>query len=439
MRMEPTGEQPQGDNSWSRIRARQRRERVQMGTSQRSRRRVRLESLEPESLELRQLLAALPAPLKPSELQNLYDPATLSYPFAGIQNVYSPTVTVGTTVSGQRMTINSGEASTNVSSPVLSVDPLNPDHQVVVAQLNNVPLFGSTTARPVRTIGYVTQNGGQSWSQLSLPGPLSDPTVTTAPIPNLYVQDVSVSFDRSGNIHVVQSQTNNPVGYGNAGYLQYRKYDSSGAILLGGPSSFASNIYSWNRAITTPVDQSLQPAFIKPFIAVDSNPSTFTDPVTGQTQNDANSGNVYIGFVEQTPPVSGAPTPPLVIHAVASLNGGASFFSSPLSITTVATVATVQTHDGATQTSMPRISMAVGPGGNTNPGAVTFVWDDYTSASGSTTNQSSIRAATFAASNVAQGGLSTVRAAQTIASSTLAGANSAGQYPLGTKIGRAHV
>ncbi|MCY2932547.1 MAG: hypothetical protein NT172_00140 [Planctomycetota bacterium] len=124
-----------------------------MGTSQRSRRRVRLESLEPESLELRQLLAALPAPLKPSELQNLYDPATLSYPFAGIQNVYSPTVTVGTTVSGQRMTINSGEASTNVSSPVLSVDPLNPDHQVVVAQLNNVPLFGSTTARPVRTIG----------------------------------------------------------------------------------------------------------------------------------------------------------------------------------------------------------------------------------------------------------------------------------------------
>ena len=434
MRMEPTGEQPQGDNSWSRIRARQRRERVQMGTSQRSRRRVRLESLEPESLELRQLLAALPAPLKPSELQNLYDPATLSYPFAGIQNVYSPTVTVGTTVSGQRMTINSGEASTNVSSPVLSVDPLNPDHQVVVAQLNNVPLFGSTTARPVRTIGYVTQNGGQSWSQLSLPGPLSDPTVTTAPIPNLYVQDVSVSFDRSGNIHVVQSQTNNPVGYGNAGYLQYRKYDSSGAILLGGPSSFASNIYSWNRAITTPVDQSLQPAFIKPFIAVDSNPSTFTDPVTGQTQNDANSGNVYIGFVEQTPPVSGAPTPPLVIHAVASLNGGASFFSSPLSITTVATVATVQTHDGATQTSMPRITMAVGPGGNTNPGAVTFVWDDYTSASGSTTNQSSIRAATFAASNVAQGGLSTVRAAQTIASSTLAGANSAGQYPLGTNI-----
>jgi len=107
----------------------------------------------------------LPAPLKPSELQNLFDPNSGTFPFAGEQNVYSPTVTVGATVSNQQMSINSGEASTNVSSPILSVDPLNPDHQVVVAQLNNVPLFGSTTQRAVRTIGYVTQNGGQTWTQ----------------------------------------------------------------------------------------------------------------------------------------------------------------------------------------------------------------------------------------------------------------------------------
>lgn len=433
MRLEPNGEKPQGGQGWTRIRARERRERIQIKESQRTRRRVSLESLQPEALEERQLLATLPAPLKPSELQNMFDPNTGTYPFAGIQNVYSPTALIGSTVrNGTAITIANGEASTNVSSPILSVDPLNPDHQVVVAQLNQVPLFGSPTARPVRTIGYVTQNGGTSWTPLNLPGPQSDPTVTSAPIPNLYVQDISVAFDRSGNIHVVQSQTNNPTGYGNAGYLQYRKFDPAGNILLGGATSAAANIYSWNRTITTP-DQSQQPSWIKPYIAVDSNPTTFTDPVTGQTQNDPNSGAVYIGFVQQIPGTA-APLPALQIRAITSLDGGASFFTTPPTTTNNQLIGTLATHDGATQTSMPRISMAVGPGGGLTPGSVTFVWDDYTSATGSNTNQSTIRAATYAPSALSVTGLAVVRPAALIARSSLAGANAAGQYPLGTNI-----
>ena len=444
MRLEPNGEKPQGGQGWTRIRARERRERIQIKESQRTRRRVSLESLQPESLEERQLLATLPAPLKPSELQNMFDPNTGSYPFKGVQNVYSPTINVGsavnaagnvgTYISGQSLSVNSGEASTNVSSPVLSVNPLNPDHQVVVAQLNNVPIFGSTVVRPIRTVGFVTQNGGTTWTPLNLPQPLSDPTVTSAPIPNLYVQDISVAFDRAGNIHVVQSQTNNPTGYGNGGYLQYRKLSSDGLTVLAGTGN--ASIYNWNRTITTP-DQSLQSAWIKPFITVNTNPLTFTDPVTGANQDDPNSGAVYIGFIQQTPGTA-TPFPALQIRAIVSprgtdpVSGGASFFTTPPTTTTALTLGTLNSGDGTTQNFLTRISAAINPGGGANPGAATFVWDNYQPPAGP--NVSQIVVATVIADATQATGLRTVSASRIVARSSLAGANPAGQYPLGTNI-----
>ena len=220
MRLEPMGEKPQGEQGWSRIRARERRERVQSSASQRTRRRVRLESLQPESLELRQLLATLPAPLKPSQLQNLYDPTTDSYPFQGQQNVYSPTVTIG--AASGIVNTNSQLGQTQVtSSPILSVNPLNPDHQVVVAQINNKSGLGPGE-QPIQTIGYVTTNGGTSWTQLNLPAARFDPTqLTASPIPDLYVQDISAAIDRNGNIYILQTQINSA---GSAGYQELAKY-----------------------------------------------------------------------------------------------------------------------------------------------------------------------------------------------------------------------
>jgi hypothetical protein len=377
---------------------------------------VRLESLQAESLELRQLMAVLPAPLKPSELQRLYDPNLDDYPFAGIENIYSPTATIsGGVVTGQNGFRERGEPSTNVSSPILSVNPLNPNHQVVVAQLNNFPLFGSTIASAVRVSGYVTQNGGQTWSPLALPNAQGDPTVAppTAP-PDMRVQDISAAIDRNGDIYVVQSQLNSA---GNAGLLQLRKFNATGGILS------TQTLYSWDRSKTTPVDDTYQQARLKPFVVVNTNPSTFTDPVTGQTQNDPGSGNVYISYVTETP-LATPPSPynPFTVRMIASSDGGSTFGAE-----VNASTGFVGSPRGGS--SMPLVRPAVGPGGGTTPGKITLVWDSYDSQSG--TRPTQILARTY---SVAGNVLSATGAASNIFSSALAGANAAGQYPTLTSV-----
>ncbi len=405
MRLEPNGGEPQGAKGWSRIRARERRNRIKTVGSERTRRRVHLESIRSEELELRQLLATLPAPLKPSELQTLFDPVTQTFPFQGIQNVYSPSINVGAggIVSGQIGSINAGEPSTNMSSPILSVNPLNPDHQVVVAQLNNVPLFGSTVQQPQRVIGFVTLNGGQTWTQLALPAPQGDPTVTTPPVPNMRVQDVSAAIDRNGDIYVVQSQVNSG---GNAGLLQMRKFNAAGGIIS------TQTLYQWNRTIT---GQEQQPARLKPFVTVNTNPATFTDPVTGQTQNDPGSGNVYVSYVTETP-LATPPSPynPFSVRLIASNDGGATFGTE------------VNASGGRPgDPSMPLVRLAVGPGGGATPGRVTLVWDSYNSQSGSPTPTSIVTRTYSVAGNT----LTATTGATTIAQTALIGANAQGQYP----------
>jgi subtilisin-like proprotein convertase family protein len=413
MRLEPNGGEPQGAKGWSRIRARERRNRTTIAGEQRTRRRVRLESVEAEYLELRQLMAVLPAPLKPSELQTLFDPNTGTFPFAGIQNVYSPTVNVGAggIVSGQIGSINAGEPSTNISSPILSVNPLNPNHQVVVAQLNNVPLFGSTVQQPQRVIGFVTQNGGQTWTQLTLPPPQSDPTVTTNP-PNMRVQDISAAIDRNGDIYVTQSQVNSG---GNAGLLQMRKFNAAGVIIP--PVLPATEtLYAWNRTIAG-FEQ--QQGRLKPFVVVNTNPATFTDPVTGQTQNDPGSGNVYVAYITETP-LASPPSPynPFSLRMQASNDGGASFGPE------------VTVGSGSGAPSMQIARLAVGPGGGATPGRVTLVWDNYNSQSGSPTPTAILSRSYSVAGNV----LTSVAGPTTIANTALIGANAQGQYPALTNI-----
>jgi len=416
MRLEPNGGEPQGAKGWSRIRARERRNRMKTVGAERTRRRVRLESIQAESLEMRELLATLPAPLKPSELQTLFDPVTQTFPFQGVQNVYSPTITVGANgiVSNQIGSINAGEPSTNMSSPILSIDPLNPDHQVVVAQLNNVPLFGSTVLQPQRVIGFVTQNGGQTWTQLALPAAQFDPTVTDNP-PLMRVQDISAAIDRNGNIYVTQSQINSG---GNAGLLQMRKFTAAGVVIP--PVAPATEtLYSWNRTITTP-DQSQQPARLKPFVVVNTNPATFTDPVTGQTQNDPTSGNVYVAYITETP-LAQPPSPynPFSVRMIASNDGGASFGTE------------FNVSGGLPGApSMPIARLAVGAGGGANPGRVTVVYDRYNSQSGSPT-PTAILARTI---NVAGNTLTAATGNVTLTNTALIGANAQGQYPGQTNI-----
>ena len=278
-----------------------------------------------------------------------------------------------------------------------------------MAQLNNVPLYGSTTASPVRVAGYVTQNGGQTWTTLQLPNVQSDPTVADNP-PNMRVQDISAAIDRNGDIYVVQSQVNSG---GNGGLLQLRKFNAAGGIIS------TQTLYSWNRTVTTPVDNTYQQGRLKPFVVVNTNPSTFTDPVTGQTQNDPGSGNVYISYVTETP-LATPPSPynPFSVRMIASSDGGVTFGTEVIA------------GSGTGDPSMPLVRLAVGPGGGATPGKVTLVWDRYNSQSGSS-RPTQILARTY---SVAGNVLAATGAASNIFSSALAGANAAGQYPRLTNV-----
>ncbi|MFM7129128.1 MAG: proprotein convertase P-domain-containing protein, partial [bacterium] len=130
--------------------------------------------------------------------------------------------------------------------------------------------------------------------------------------------------------------------------------------------------------------------------------------------------------------------PPLQIRAIVSprgadpVSGGASFFTTPPTTTTTQLLGTLNSGDGTTQNYLTRISAAINPGGGTNPGAATFVWDNYAPPAGP--NVSQIVVATVIADATQTTGLRTVSGSRTVAVSSLAGASPSGQYPLGQNV-----
>jgi subtilisin-like proprotein convertase family protein len=185
------------------------------------------------------------------------------------------------------------------TSPTVAVDPLNPQH-AVAAWVVNDPSLGPDVTQKISVEAAITNDGGHNWNKFPVTANEIDPATLTGTTPVPYAQaiDPQVAIDRHGNIYLLRVETN--PGNGN------------GAIILDvlnsqGTQTLLSTqvIHRWNA--------SFDEAF-NPFMALDTNVPSFTDPVTHAVQSDPFSGSLYVAWHTQDtappPPPPGSPPPP---------------------------------------------------------------------------------------------------------------------------------
>ena len=179
-------------------------------------------------------------------------------------------------------TVNiSGQESdvANSSSPSIAIDQNSPSKMVAVWTVNDP----KRAPAPTEVVQFATSvDGGKSWLPHGTLGALQDPTSTTFAILPQYT-DASVAFDRNDNFYILYSAHKTDTS---AGALLLYKYNFS----TGQPQLVINEkvVYEWVA------DQA-----INPMLTVDDSVPTFSDTdVNGvvQTQNDPNTGNVYVAW-----------------------------------------------------------------------------------------------------------------------------------------------
>src|SRR3954454_1221566 len=124
------------------------------------------------------------------------------------------------TAVGALQTIGVGTSDVaNVSSPVISIDPVNPLKMAAVWVDNDPKLPAPGPFVIVQ--GAYTTNGGQSWLSYSLNSVMLDPNTTNPTIPYTQVTDPSIGFDRNDNFYVSASFHN---AGGNSGSIVLEKF-----------------------------------------------------------------------------------------------------------------------------------------------------------------------------------------------------------------------
>jgi subtilisin-like proprotein convertase family protein len=245
----------------------------------------------------------------------------------------------------------------NNSAPSIAVDPTNPDNLAAAWVLNDPVDLGPMT--PVQVFGAFSNDGGQTWNSLPVPGVLIDPSTGTNPAPFAQVTDPSVAFDRAGNFYLVESQhaTDN-----HSGGIIASQYTADGTPT----ANFGTIVTEWNQSDNT----ANQVGVFRPFLAVDSNVASFTDPDTGVVQADPSAGNVYIAWSADTPAPSGATNWNRHTIQLVTSSDGAGSFGAPVDLG--------HGHSLPFQETSPRLAVSQGDiAGRVQPGQVTVIWDDY--------------------------------------------------------------
>ena len=229
-------------------------------------------------------------------------------------------------------------ATGNDSSPVMAINPLDPNKIVIVNVVN-------TTATASSLAGRFTTNGGISWGNFGLPANFTDPLPNNTTYP--LATEPSVAFDRNNRFYVVWAQRRvDDAG----GAIAIQRFNFSGATptqqawtAQQGGTPTGKKLYEWHDSGAA-ADRS-DPAF-NPYIAIDNNVFAFTDQETGRVQSapraaipdplnpTVQNSQIYVAWntFNQQPTNNAAFNPCLpstvnrnVIKMVASSNGGNDF------------------------------------------------------------------------------------------------------------------
>src|SRR5262245_4986119 len=210
-------------------------------------------------------------------------------------------------------------------NPMVVVDPVTPQKLVTVYTTGTAvsPLSGR--------IGLLYSNdAGQTWNNLgAVPGNLTDPqSPANAPFVYTTVSNPTVAMDRFHNVYVAFLERDLAF---NSGAVVVNKFDFSGAqptlVDLDPNGNFGAGntsnvLYRWLNE---------DPA-LNPYIAIDNNVPTFTDPETNQVQTDTMVGKgVYVAWNTDAVIPAGQTTASFNQNAIlvaASSDGGLTF-SSP--------------------------------------------------------------------------------------------------------------
>lgn len=249
----------------SEIDARETRGRVRSSARAQQARKSHLRKLALEGLETRELLAVVP-PL---------------------------------TVQGQALIADGGfnntDSQVNESSPVVAVNPNNPN-QVVSAYVQR---SASPDPDRITVEARYSTDGGTTWNTIATPFLRSDFTVTDNP-PPFRASAPSVAWDANNNFYLLQLQNNTA---NSGGLVILSQYDA------GGNNTAERTIYSWNQGqlpqLTPAPDPALSafdfPGVLDPVLAIDNSPQTFTDPTTGLTYTNNTVNQIHIAWVLDTP------------------------------------------------------------------------------------------------------------------------------------------
>lgn len=268
----------------------------------------------------------------------------------------------------------------NASTPSIAIDKNNPQKLVATYTINDPAQAGDTK---VWVEAAYSNNGGQSWSQLSglgLGSVLIDPTTQNPLRSFAQVTNASVAFDRNDNVYILDSHNQGNTGPNTPNALVLYKYNFSGnspSQVALSPSSFGKVVY-----------QSTQDMALTPMLAVDDNLTSYVDTnYLGQSyvQNDPYVNNVYVAWATNDQPHQNAVNfNPNRILMVASSDGGANF-SGPVVLNNNG-----NSGGGGTQrATTPQLSISqgrpantalYGPGDTGIPGGqVSVIYDDFNS------------------------------------------------------------
>lgn len=257
---------------------------------------------------------------------------------------------------------NIGNSGSPENTPTIAADLLNVNNVVSVFSEHDL----LAPQQPMSFLrGQVSTQGGQAgtWSSFTLPSALLDPS-TVPPAPFLQQTNASVGFDRQHHFFVAWTDR---TADGTAGAVRVARYTLNSSVPV---FDFVNTLYAW----APNSDEALNP-----YLVVDTNAPTFTDPITTLPQNDPYSGNVYVAWnthnIEPAPPPPLLPFNPNFIVLTASSDAGNTWsaftqIQAPTDIFTFARDAT------------PRLAVSQGTAdGRVKPGQLTVVWTDWGSLS----------------------------------------------------------